>query len=74
MLVKELLDKLPIQYKLNWAMQPRDESVRIIKAFSVWLYRVAETASKVVTPNFGAAANTRTDFFRKLWISNMEER
>ena len=34
MLVKELLDKLSNHYKLNWAMQPRDESVSKIKVFS----------------------------------------
>ncbi|KAH8360924.1 hypothetical protein KR084_005014 [Drosophila pseudotakahashii] len=34
MLVKELVDKLPSNHKLNWAMHSRDESVPPIKAFS----------------------------------------
>lgn len=63
MLVKELVDKLPTQYKLNWAMLQRDERTPIVKSFSIWLYQIAEAASKVVTPNFGkgsAAVNTHT--------------
>ncbi|XP_044316262.1 uncharacterized protein LOC123037810 [Drosophila rhopaloa] len=50
MLVKELVDKLPSNHKLNWAMHPRDESVPPIKAFSDWLYKLAQAASTVVTP------------------------
>nr|XP_043069359.1 uncharacterized protein LOC122322069 [Drosophila bipectinata] len=52
MLVKELVDKLPNQHKLNWAMQPRDDRVAAVKAFSVWLYKIAEAASLVVAPSF----------------------
>jgi len=50
MLVKELVDKLPSNHKLNWAMHTRDESVPPIKAFSDWLYKIAQAASTVVTP------------------------
>ncbi|XP_043066490.1 uncharacterized protein [Drosophila bipectinata] len=52
MLVKELVDKLPNQHKLNWAMQPRDDRVAAVKAFSDWLYKIAEAASLVVAPSF----------------------
>lgn len=60
MLVKELLDKLPNQHKLNWAMMQKDESVPILKSFSVWLYSLAEAASTVVTPSFGKGASVNT--------------
>jgi len=50
MLVKELVDNLPSSHKLNWAMHTRDESVPPIKAFSDWLYKIAQAASTVVTP------------------------
>ncbi|XP_036329696.1 uncharacterized protein LOC118741829 [Rhagoletis pomonella] len=49
MLVKELVDKLPNQHKLAWAMYPRDGSPSI-QQFSNWLYRIAEAASTVVSP------------------------
>ncbi|XP_043069570.2 uncharacterized protein [Drosophila bipectinata] len=52
MLVKELVDKLPNQHKLNWAMQPRDDRVAAVKAFSDWLYKIAEAASLVMAPSF----------------------
>ncbi|XP_044570129.1 uncharacterized protein LOC123257009 [Drosophila ananassae] len=51
MLVKELVDKLPNQHKLNWAMQPRDDRIAAVKAFSDWLYKIAEAASSVVAPS-----------------------
>jgi len=41
MLVRELVDKLPNQYKLNWAMFPKDGSRANVKAFSDWLYKIA---------------------------------
>ena len=39
-------------------MYQRDETVPIVKAFSTWLYQIAEAASKVVPTSFnkGAAA------------------
>ncbi|XP_044573304.1 uncharacterized protein LOC123257617 [Drosophila ananassae] len=60
MLVKELVDKLPNQHKLNWAMQPRDDRIAAVKAFSDWLYKIAEAASLVVAPSFykSGAVNT----------------
>ncbi|XP_044573440.1 uncharacterized protein LOC123257680 [Drosophila ananassae] len=60
MLVKELVDKLPNQHKLNWAMQPRDDRIAAVKAFSDWLYKIAEAASSVVAPSFykSGAVNT----------------
>jgi len=42
MLVRELVDKLPNQYKLNWAMHPNDGSIANGKAFSDWLYKIAK--------------------------------
>ncbi|KAH8339623.1 hypothetical protein KR067_011866 [Drosophila pandora] len=60
MLVKELVDKLPNQHKLNWAMQPCDDRIAAVKAFSDWLYKIAEAASSVVAPSFykSGAVNT----------------
>jgi len=48
MLVRELVDILPNQYKLNWAMHPKDGSIANVKALSDWLYKIAEAASTVV--------------------------
>ena len=45
LLVKELVDKLPNNHKLTCAMSPKDERVPIVKAFSDWLYNLAEAAS-----------------------------
>jgi len=41
LLVRELADKLPNQYKMNWALHPKDESIANVKAFSDWLYKIA---------------------------------
>lgn len=62
LLVKELVDKLPNNHKLSWAMCKKDDRVPAVKAFSDWLYHVAEAAS-TVTPLFvksGAALNTHS--------------
>ncbi|KAL7723128.1 hypothetical protein ACLKA6_012682 [Drosophila palustris] len=54
MLAKELIDKLPSQHKLSWAMRGQamrqDSTSPIIKEFSDWLYQIAEAASTVVSP------------------------
>ncbi|KAM8703111.1 hypothetical protein ACLKA7_007822 [Drosophila subpalustris] len=51
MLAKELIDKLPSQHKLSWAMRGQamrqDSTSPIIKEFSDWLYHIAEAASTV---------------------------
>ncbi|XP_037828693.1 uncharacterized protein LOC119616432 [Lucilia sericata] len=60
LLVKELVDKLPNNHKLTWAMCYKDDRVPITKSFSDWLYYMAEAASNV-TPLFvknGASVNT----------------
>lgn len=62
LLVKELLDKLPNNHKLSWAMCQKDETIPVVKVFSDWLYNMAEAAS-TVTPLFGkpgAAVNTHS--------------
>jgi len=57
-LVKELVEKLPNNYKLNWAMNPRNDSVPIVKQFSDWLHKMAEAASTLVSlsPNKNSAS------------------
>ena len=62
-LVKELVDKLPNQYKLAWAMIPMDPCAPIVRVFSDWLYTIAEAASKVAPPvhtKKGASVNMHT--------------
>ncbi|XP_073836062.1 uncharacterized protein isoform X2 [Musca autumnalis] len=49
MLVKELLDKLNSQYKLNWATHPKDDRIPIVKLFSDWIFQIADAASTVVS-------------------------
>ncbi|XP_036347310.1 uncharacterized protein LOC118756663, partial [Rhagoletis pomonella] len=49
LLVKELVDKLPNNQKLNWAMTPKDNAIPAVKLFSDWLYKLAEAASMVVS-------------------------
>ncbi|XP_017468619.1 PREDICTED: uncharacterized protein LOC108360719 [Rhagoletis zephyria] len=63
LLVKELVDKLPNNQKLNWAMTPKDNAIPAVKLFSDWLYKLAEAASMVVsfTPTRGSSVmNTHT--------------
>ncbi|XP_075167473.1 uncharacterized protein LOC142239564 [Haematobia irritans] len=62
LLVKELVDKLPNNYKLNWAMSLKDETTPVVKVFSDWLFQMAEAAC-TVTPMFGkvgSAINTHS--------------
>lgn len=62
LLVKELVDKLPNNHKLSWAMSPKNEHAPVVKIFSDWLYQMAEAAC-TVTPLFGkagAAVNTHS--------------
>lgn len=64
MLVKEFVDKLPSQYKLNWAMYPKDDHVPIVKIFSDWIFQIADAASTVVSviPTVKSAnVNTHTE-------------
>ncbi|XP_036347102.1 uncharacterized protein LOC118756446, partial [Rhagoletis pomonella] len=61
MLVKELVDKLPSNHKLAWAMQPKPQREPIVKVFSDWLYALAEAASQVVgfaSPKKSGIVNT----------------
>ncbi|XP_075167653.1 uncharacterized protein LOC142239764 [Haematobia irritans] len=61
MLVKTLVEKLPNNQKLNWAMHIRNEKVPIVKEFSDWIYAIAAAASQVVSPTTskkGASVNT----------------
>lgn len=61
LLVKTLVDKLPNNQKLNWAMHAKDDKVPVVKAFSDWLYTIAAAASQVVAPmsnKKSAAVNT----------------
>ena len=63
MLVKSLVDKLPNNQKLSWAMTTKSKQVPIVKCFSDWLYEIAAAASQVVTPatfsgKKGAVVNT----------------
>ncbi|XP_041451309.1 uncharacterized protein LOC121404954 [Drosophila obscura] len=48
LLFRELVDKLPTQQKLNWAMHPRSDGIPVIKSFSDWIYKLAEAASTVI--------------------------
>ncbi|XP_036340648.1 uncharacterized protein LOC118750014 [Rhagoletis pomonella] len=60
-LVKDLVDKLPNNHKLAWAMHPKGQHEPIVKIFSDWLYALAEAASQVVgytTPKRGGIVNT----------------
>lgn len=64
MLVKELVDKLSSQYKLNWATYPKDSKVPIMKTFSDWIFQIADAASTVVSvaPTAkNASINTHTE-------------
>ncbi|GBP02981.1 hypothetical protein EVAR_69129_1 [Eumeta japonica] len=49
MLVKEFVGKLSSQYKLNWAMYPKDHRIPIVKTFSDWIFQIADAASSVVS-------------------------
>ncbi|XP_046867753.1 uncharacterized protein LOC124460606 [Drosophila willistoni] len=60
MLLQELIDKLPTQQKLNWAMHPRNESIPVIKSFSDWLYKIAEAAATVMPGQSTKANNVNT--------------
>ncbi|XP_068150198.1 uncharacterized protein [Drosophila tropicalis] len=60
MLLRELIDKLPTQQKLNWAMHPRNESIPVIKSFSDWLYKIAEAAATVMPGQNTKANNVNT--------------
>ncbi|XP_073821661.1 uncharacterized protein [Musca autumnalis] len=64
MLVKTLVDKLPNNHKLSWAMHQKDSNVPIVKVFSDWIYNIAAAASQVVSPitsKKGASVNTHQD-------------
>ncbi|XP_075161362.1 uncharacterized protein LOC142234165 [Haematobia irritans] len=64
MLLKELLDKLSNNYKLQWAMLPKPDGVLLLKAFSDWLYSIAVAASQVTTPTItkkGGLLNTHME-------------
>ncbi|XP_068141514.1 uncharacterized protein [Drosophila tropicalis] len=50
MLVQELLEKLPTQLKLQWAMFPKDTKIPSMESFSKWIYDIAEAASQVTSP------------------------
>ncbi|XP_053968959.1 uncharacterized protein LOC128870369 [Anastrepha ludens] len=63
LLVKELVDKLPNNQKLKWAVHPKDEKTPVVKQFSDWLYNLAEAASTVVSlapAKSSATVNTHT--------------
>jgi len=60
MLVREMVDKLPNQYKMNWALHPKDGSIANVKAFSDWLYKIAEAASTVVSTSYSRTSNVHT--------------
>ncbi|XP_073831625.1 uncharacterized protein [Musca autumnalis] len=64
MLVRELLDKLSNNYKLQWAMTQKPIGVPVLKSFSEWLYTIAMAASQVATPVFSkknVTLNTHTE-------------
>ncbi|XP_068149409.1 uncharacterized protein [Drosophila tropicalis] len=50
LLVQELLEKLPTQLKLQWAMFPKDTKIPSMESFSKWIYDIAEAASQVTSP------------------------
>ncbi|XP_065356442.1 uncharacterized protein LOC135950842 [Calliphora vicina] len=50
LLVKTLVDKLPNNHKLSWAMHIKDDIVPVVKSFSDWIYNIAAAASQVVSP------------------------
>ncbi|XP_065355454.1 uncharacterized protein LOC135949918 [Calliphora vicina] len=50
LLVKTLVDKLPNNHKLSWAMHIKDDKVPVLKSFSDWIYNIAAAASQVVSP------------------------
>ncbi|XP_070854704.1 uncharacterized protein [Drosophila suzukii] len=50
LLVQELVEKLPSQLKLQWAMHPKETAVPVVKVFSEWMYTIAEAASQVSSP------------------------
>ncbi|XP_065365528.1 uncharacterized protein LOC135958553 [Calliphora vicina] len=50
LLVKTLVDKLPNNHKLSWAMHIKDDKVPVVKSFSDWIYNIAAAASQVVSP------------------------
>ncbi|XP_036347068.1 uncharacterized protein LOC118756408 [Rhagoletis pomonella] len=63
LLVKELVDKLPNNHKLGWALHRKDEKVPVVKQFSDWIFCLAEAASTVVnlaSNKSHASVNTHT--------------
>ncbi|XP_070855403.1 uncharacterized protein [Drosophila suzukii] len=50
LLVQDLVEKLPSQLKLQWAMHPKETAVPVVKVFSEWMYTIAEAASQVSSP------------------------
>ncbi|XP_036347872.1 uncharacterized protein LOC118757252, partial [Rhagoletis pomonella] len=62
LLVKELVDKLPNNQKLSWAVHPKNDEIPVVKQFSEWLYSLAEAASTVVSlaPTNTRMVNTHT--------------
>ncbi|XP_036329397.1 uncharacterized protein LOC118741504 [Rhagoletis pomonella] len=49
LLIQELIDKLPSQIRLQWAMFSRNEPLCTLKQFSDWLFDMAEAASSVIS-------------------------
>ena len=50
MLVKELLEKLSNNYKLQWGMLPKPNSIPTLRVFRDWLYSIADAASQLTSP------------------------
>ncbi|XP_070854616.1 uncharacterized protein [Drosophila suzukii] len=50
LLVQELVEKLPSQLKLLWAMNPKETAEPVVKVFSEWMNTIAEAASQVSSP------------------------
>ncbi|XP_041632480.1 uncharacterized protein [Drosophila kikkawai] len=63
MLLRELVDKLPTQHKLSWALHPRSPSIPVVKSFSDWIYHLAEAASTVMPGQNSWSVNTNTQAF-----------
>lgn len=81
MLVKEFVDKLTSQYKLNWAMYPKDERVPIVKTFSDWIFQIADAASTVVSAvptiknaNVNAHSEEKSGFKVKCYVCESDHR
>ncbi|XP_017472746.1 PREDICTED: uncharacterized protein LOC108363754 [Rhagoletis zephyria] len=63
LLVQELVNKLPNNHKLSWALHPKDEAIPVVRQFSDWIFCLAEAASTVVNlapSKSNASVNTHT--------------